>query len=211
MATTKIAPLVWINGFPGCGKLTIASVMKTLHTDMILLDNHKLIDPVEAKYARSHPDYQKERHQYRQNIFREHVSNPATLSRVVVFTGKNSNLPLAINTLLIIVIVIVKDYQSDNILGQKVAEEYREAARTAGRPFKPVYIVCDAEENIKRIAAAGLVNGGTKKLTDPERLRGFRERCDIFRFEDYDGLSLDTTVATPEEVAREILRFVEER
>ncbi|KAI4615905.1 hypothetical protein J4E83_006573 [Alternaria metachromatica] len=142
MDTTKIAPVVWINSFPGCGKLTIASVMKTLHTDMILLDNHKLIDPVEAKFPRSHPDYQKERHRYRQHIFREHVSNPAMLSQVVVFT----------------------DYQSHNPLGQKVAEEYREAARTAGRPFKPVYIVCDVEENIRRIAAAGRVNGGLKRL-----------------------------------------------
>ncbi|KAI4661104.1 uncharacterized protein J4E79_004914 [Alternaria viburni] len=172
MNTTNIAPVVWINGFPGCGKLTIASVMKTLHTDMILLDNHQLIDPVEAKFQRSHPDYQKERHRYRQHIFREY---------------------------------------SDNALGQKVAEEYREAARQAGRPFKPVYILCDVEENIRRVAAAGRVDGGTKKLTDPERLRGFRERCDIFRFDGCDGLSLDTTDSTPEEVAREILRFLEER
>jgi len=88
MSTTKIAPVVWINGFPGCGKLTIASIIKTLHSDMILLDNHSLIDPVEAKFQRSHPDYQKERHLYRQHVFKEHVSNPAKLSQLVVFTGK---------------------------------------------------------------------------------------------------------------------------
>ena len=90
MATTKIAPVVWINGFPGCGKLTIASVMKTLHEDLILLDNHKLIDPVETNFQRSHPDYQKERHLYRQHIFKEHVSNPSKASQIVVFTGETS-------------------------------------------------------------------------------------------------------------------------
>ena len=112
---------------------------------------------------------------------------------------------------MLIIIVVVKDYQSDNALGQKVAEEYREAARQAGRPFKPVYILCDVEENIRRVAAAGRVNGSAKKLTDPERLRDFRERCDIFRFDGCGGLSLDTTDSTPGEVAREILQFVKER
>lgn len=204
MATNKIAPVVWINGFPGCGKLTTTSIVKTLHEDMILLDNHKLIDPVEAKFPRSHPDYQKERHLYRQQIFKEYVSNSTKLSQVVVFTGKTL-LPTINNTSL-----IVQDYQSNNELGQKVATEYLEAARQAGRPFKPVYITCDVDENIKRIASLERVNSSTKKLTDPELLRDFRSRCELFQFEDCSGLTLDTTNTAPKEVARELLQFVKD-
>ncbi len=84
---SKVAPLVWINGFPGAGKLTVATALAELDKTVIVIDNHRLIDPVEAKFPRSHPDYQRERHLYRQKVFEEHVCNPATLSRTVVFTG----------------------------------------------------------------------------------------------------------------------------
>lgn len=82
------SPLIWINGFPGSGKYTVSKVIAQLIPDgAIILDSHKLIDPVEARFPRLHPDYQKERHLYRQAIFKEHVYNEATLSKLVVFTG----------------------------------------------------------------------------------------------------------------------------
>jgi hypothetical protein len=86
----KAAPLVWINGFPGCGKLTMATALATLHGAAILLDNHKLIDPVEAQLPRSHPDYQRKRRLYRQAILDEFVLDTATLSRLVIFTGEDA-------------------------------------------------------------------------------------------------------------------------
>ncbi|KAF2624945.1 hypothetical protein BU25DRAFT_474443, partial [Macroventuria anomochaeta] len=57
VAAPKPAPLVWINGFLGSGKLTIARSLTTLLPSMILIDNHKLIDPVEAHFPQTHPDY----------------------------------------------------------------------------------------------------------------------------------------------------------
>ena len=88
--TVKAAPLVWINGFPGSGKLTMATALATLHGAAILLDNHKLIDPVEARFPRTHPDYQRERQLYRKAIFDEFVFNTATLSQLVIFTGEDA-------------------------------------------------------------------------------------------------------------------------
>lgn len=88
MNPAKPAPLLWINGFPGSGKLTVAKIIAQLTSDAIILDNHKLIDPVEAKFPRIHPDYQKERHLYRQAIFQEHVFGETTLSKLIVFTGE---------------------------------------------------------------------------------------------------------------------------
>lgn len=87
---TSAAPLVWINGFPGCGKLTIASHLERLYDNLILIDNHKLKDPVAAKFPRGHPDYQEERKLCRERVLREVVENPEKLSQMVIFTGKSN-------------------------------------------------------------------------------------------------------------------------
>ncbi|KAL8321796.1 hypothetical protein RB593_004057 [Gaeumannomyces tritici] len=112
MATTKAAPVVWINGFPGCGKLTVATAIRALDETVIVLDNHKLIDPVEERVARTHPSYRHERRCFRQAVLKENVCDPAGLSRLVVFT----------------------DFQSDNELGRAVASEYKDAAISAASP-----------------------------------------------------------------------------
>lgn len=81
--------MIWVNGYPGSGKFTVCEVIRQLVPDgAIILDSHKLIDPVEVKFPRLHPDYQKERHIYRQAIFKQHVYNKDALSKLVVFTGE---------------------------------------------------------------------------------------------------------------------------
>lgn len=82
-----VAPLVWMNGFPGTGKLTVAKAMAALHGSTILLDNHKLIDPVESKISRGHPDYNKARQRQRELAFDEHVYNRDKISELIIFTG----------------------------------------------------------------------------------------------------------------------------
>lgn len=85
-----MAPLVWINGYPGVGKLTVAKAIANLDPTVIVLDNHQLIDPVEAKFSRSHPQYQPERQICRRAMLKKHASDPAQLSRVIICTGKFS-------------------------------------------------------------------------------------------------------------------------
>ncbi|KAK4182082.1 hypothetical protein QBC35DRAFT_396683 [Podospora australis] len=184
----EVAPIIWMNGFPGTGKLTVAEKLAALcgPENATVLDNHKLIDPVEAKIPRSHPDYQKERQLYRQAVFEEHVCNAGTLSRLVIFT----------------------DFQSANELGSQVAKEYQDAASRAGRPFIPIYLICDPEENLKRVANSDRVNSRLGKLTDRGLLQKFMSRCDLFRFDVPDYLTVDTTTATPWETATEILVFL---
>jgi hypothetical protein len=87
MADNKTAPVVWINGFPGSGKLTIANAIATLRKTAIVLDNHKLIDPVETQCPRTHPDYDMQRQVYRKAILEEYVCNSPNLSQLVIFTG----------------------------------------------------------------------------------------------------------------------------
>jgi adenylylsulfate kinase-like enzyme len=88
MMSGTAAPLVWINGFPGSGKLTVATALATLDGSIVVLDNHMLIDPVEARFSREHPRYQQERKVYRTAMLDKHVCNTAQLEHIVVFTGR---------------------------------------------------------------------------------------------------------------------------
>lgn len=54
--------LIWINGFPGAEKHTISKLFATFlgKGDPLLIEYHTLIDQVEAKISRDHPNYQEE-------------------------------------------------------------------------------------------------------------------------------------------------------
>ncbi|KAF4472253.1 hypothetical protein FALBO_852 [Fusarium albosuccineum] len=179
------APLIWINAFPGTGKLAVARAVAALCPRIIVIDNHRLIDPVAMRLSRDDPRYQPERKRERQRAFAEYVLDPTRISQTVLFT----------------------DFQSTSKLGQSVAEEYQAAARQAGRPFLPVYLSCDLNVNIRRALSDSRVNGGTTKLTDPDILRNVRRRSQVFQFEDEPGraCSIDTTAMEPVDVAKQIL------
>ncbi|ETS03819.1 hypothetical protein M419DRAFT_136420 [Trichoderma reesei RUT C-30] len=178
------APLIWINAFPGTGKLTIAKAIKALDESVTVVDNHQLIDPVASRISRDDPRYQAERKRERERAFEKYVYDPATASKTVVFT----------------------DFQSDNELGRSVAKEYLMAAKKAKRLFMPVYLGCDVDVNLKRAASQDRVSGTSTKLTDIALLRDLRSRCKLFEFDDQDFSTwIDTTNKEPEGVAKMIL------
>lgn len=81
---------------------------------------------------------------------------------------------------------IFTDFQSNNELGASVAKEYQHAAKLRGCDFLSVTLVCDLEENERRIQSIGrraLVIGGSHKLLDQEILKEMRERGSLFRFD----------------------------
>ncbi|ETS80087.1 hypothetical protein PFICI_07616 [Pestalotiopsis fici W106-1] len=180
------APLIWINGYPGTGKLTVATALKKLNKSIVLIDNHQLIDPVEAEYSRSHPEYQRQRQIRRKEAFIQHVSSPDSLSQTVVFT----------------------DFQTTNKQGESVAKEYQQAALEAARPFLPIYMTCDEQENIKRVCSKERVDSDTTKLTDRHLLQTFRSSTAIYRFQDCVGLSIDVTDISSEEAASQIAEHI---
>lgn len=77
----------------------------------------------------------------------------------------------------------------------------------AGRPFLPVYLTCDVDSNLERIATQERIDSGTTKLADAQVLGDIRSRYELFVFECRLGLSIDTTDLEPLEAASKILDF----
>lgn len=102
---------------------------------------------------------------------------------------------------------LASDYQSTSEPGPTVAREYEEAARKASRPFRPVYLTCDARVNLERAQSDERRRGGTTKPTDGTVLLGIIEQSENFRFQGHPGLEIDNTCRSPAEVAREILAW----
>ncbi|KAL8866483.1 MAG: hypothetical protein Q9174_006278, partial [Haloplaca sp. 1 TL-2023] len=179
-------PLIWMNGFPGTGKHTIGKLLATLldEGEPLLINNHSLIDPVEAKFARDHPSYQQERRRAREAVFKNLEEDPALRDRIVIFT----------------------DFQSNNDLGSNVAREYEAAASRSRRLFLPVYLECDIKENTRRVANPQRGGSGTTKLLSPEIVAEMRFRCQLFRFDGVKGITLDVTSMRPEEAAEALAR-----
>lgn len=182
-------PIVYINGFPGVGKLTIGRHLATLLSPLNgkLVHNHLLINPADAVLSRSQPGYQALRHAVRAAIISALIHEPATYDSVYVFT----------------------DFQSLNELGKSVCEEYAAATTARGCVFIPVVVTCALDENMERLVSHERAEH--KKLTNVDLARKFREEEDVYRFEDQPAsLEIDVTELEPEEAANRIFEHISE-
>ncbi|CAK1363973.1 unnamed protein product [Cercospora beticola] len=181
-------PLVWINGFPGVGKLTVARELLMLYTkaQVVLIDNHQLIDPVAARLQRDDPEYYVERRKERQKALERWALNRDERHRLVVFT----------------------DYQSKNELSSAVGAEYKDAALRAGRVFIPVVLHCDQSENLKRAVSTERQESGTTKLTDVEILAELRAEHVMLTFDQPTQLGLDVSELSPSVAARKLYEHI---
>lgn len=87
---------IWINGFPGVGKLTVAKALYAMLPGSRLVDNHSLIDQVPV--PRDHPEYNDIRARIRDDLLAA-VAHPASdeesecgsreeqLAKTLIFTG----------------------------------------------------------------------------------------------------------------------------
>lgn len=83
---TQPAPVIWLNGFPGAGKLTVAERLAEIFgEEALLIDSHQLIDVVTL--PRDHPEYRAKRKAVRALAFQKYVYSKETLGRAVIFTG----------------------------------------------------------------------------------------------------------------------------
>ena len=215
------APLIWINGFPGTGKYTVAKQLVAIlgNERAVLIDSHQLIDPVEADMARNnpehlnirlHPDYNIRRREKRDVILEQFARDASMFSRMIIFTGKYhfrtpSGYILGINAASL---TTMADFQSDNNLGQDVAMEYVKAARESERPFLPVNMTCNIEENMRRVQSVERQQSSSRKLLDCEELKAMWTRSKLLCFRDMESLDLDVTQRSPQETAMVLRDYV---
>jgi hypothetical protein len=199
VAGSKPLPIIHLNGFPGTGKLTIArKLVEQLNRDFEkqqpydsarparakLVHNHLLIDPAAAVLERKQSGYNELRTAIRQAVFTTLVKEISTYDTIYVFT----------------------DWQSGDVLGTEVCEEYLAMAKARGSQFIPILITCDEQENVRRIQ--GVERAISTKLTDSELLVQWRQEVDpppVYLFRDEKArLELDVTSLKPEQAAEAI-------
>ncbi|MEI2297807.1 AAA family ATPase [Ensifer sp. MJa1] len=170
--------VVHINGWPGSGKLTIARHLAE-RLGARLADNHTLINPAEALFARSNPLYRSLRAAIRKSVFEHLVKAPVEQS--FVFT----------------------DALSDDATDTQAFEDCAALARERGARFVAVVVDCDVEENLKRLARAG--RSKQHKLTDPAVLLDLRAKHRLLRGNGHAVVEVDVTTLGADEAAEHIV------
>lgn len=143
--------IVVLNGFPGTGKLTILKKAKALFPEnkSCLLDNHLLIDPVEAVIPGRSDEHHELRRQVRAPIFAK-LAERARNGCIVFMTAC-----LAEN----------------NMRDAAFLEEHLDLVRGADVPIFWVNAHCHPAVLEQRLTSSERCNGSKTKLTDVDVLR----------------------------------------
>lgn len=150
-ATPTRGKVVVLNGFPGTGKLTILQQAKALLPENIacLLDNHLLIDPVEAVVPGRSDEHHALRRQVRAPVFAK-LAERAREGCVVFMTACLAE---------------------DSVGDAAFLEEHLDLVRGTDVPIFWVNAHCDPAVLEQRLKSAGRCSGSKTKLTDVNVLR----------------------------------------
>lgn len=191
MMTSKTpAPVLYINGHPGVGKLTIARSLHPLLLNSRILHNHEIIDPVHLTHPRGCTSYQAKRSEFRQEKLKEIKSDPELRDVIFIFTDSQ----VEYND-------CVSDYTDLALSDEK----------GPGRRLYSIILECELEENCRRLVMGERGKGEKGKLVDVKTLREYRSRGGVLRFEEEDELVIDVTKVTAAEAAGSIKSFFEGR
>ncbi|KAF5267024.1 hypothetical protein FOXYS1_2108, partial [Fusarium oxysporum] len=178
---------VYINGFPGIGKLTIAKELQQLLPDSKVYHNHLVIDPIDALVERLSPGYHEMRTGLRRYVLNEIATSEYTKDKTWIFT----------------------DAREASAAGEMGAKDYEVAARKRGVSFISIVLECEMEENIRRAINPMRSQSVDAKLTDETILRPILETEKIYRFGNVNELVLDVTKLSSKEAALRIKEHVD--
>ena len=222
------APVVWINGWQGVGKSSVAAWLSQLlgEDKALLVENHQ--DTEQA--AASTPSGMKRRQDSlscSSDDFDVGTSNwaatpaqPARQEQPPLVDSKDQA-PIGYHkatlatiedeaTLSKVIILTHCATASTADATAASARAYAEAARHRGRKFLPVYLDCHVDENARRVETlerrSSLRRGMIRSGDEARRARGSGGL--LFAFADLPGLSLNITRMEPHEAAMEVLSFV---
>ncbi|KAF6840687.1 hypothetical protein CPLU01_01058 [Colletotrichum plurivorum] len=183
--TGDIPRFIYINGFPGVGKLTVAQELQKLIPRSRIFHNHLLIDPVTAIIDRDSPEYHEVRASVRQHLLSIIATSEATKGITWIFTDSRSSEPIGISG----------------------ARDYKLAAEQRGADFIPVVLTCSLEENISRVISEA--RRSTAKLIDSRFVQQIRQQEVIHSFGGQElELELNVTRVSASEAALSIFQHV---
>jgi hypothetical protein len=167
-----------INGWPGCGKLTIARLVAA-RLDARLLDNHTLLNPAEALFGRDDPLHRSLRYKLREIV----LAHAAQLAPDVP--------------------IVFTDALADDPGDAALFEEYRALARKRSARLVSAILDCGLDENLQRLTQAGRAE--QHKLVRPAVLRDLRDRYVLLRPDGVETIELDVTRLSAEDAAFALL------
>ncbi|KAF5685237.1 ribose 5-phosphate isomerase A [Fusarium circinatum] len=138
---------VYINGFPGIGKLTIANELQQLLPSSKVYHNHLFIDPIDALVERSSPSYHAMRTGLRRYVVNEIATSEYTKDITWIFT----------------------DAREASAAGEMGAKDYEAAAAKRGVSFISIVLECEIGENMRRAIDLRRAANIGAKLTDETR------------------------------------------
>lgn len=157
--------VVVLNGFPGTGKLTIATKMRSYFPEdtIRLIDNHLLIDPAQAIYPSRSAAHCELRRKLREVAF--------DAIRKIAQEGKT---------------VLMTACLVDNEADVKIFEEHISIVRNTHIPIYWLNLGCDRYVLEKRVTSKERREGGKTKLTDASVLRQMVEDHRLLNPRPYD-------------------------
>ena len=181
--------IIYILGFPGTGKLTIAKEI-CKQADIKLVDNHLTCNPV---FALIHTDGK--------TPLPESVWNNVAEIRRVVF---NTMVNLSPADWSFVLTNALNKNDPDDIPIFKATEEMAKARNAC---FVPVRLLCGKEENLRRVVSPER-KLNMKHIT-PEGLERVRRDNDVFYSNHPNELTLDVTDLPAKKAAKLILKHAE--
>lgn len=180
-------PFIYINGWPGSGKHTTARALeKRLAGKARVVHNHLHIDLAGAILPRTSPGYYQLREQLREVFFQTLAAASETFDYIYIFTDSQTNDPV----------------------GRGVTSHFAQAASERGCNFVPIVLICEEEENLKRLRSQerlDLAESGRGLLLDTELLRGFRKKGEILKWPCKELLVIDVTNTGVDDVVKKII------
>ncbi|KAF3158953.1 hypothetical protein TWF106_003826 [Orbilia oligospora] len=186
-----IGRTIFINGYPGTGKLTVAKELQKIIPNSRVFDHHLLIDAARATFNQSDPEYQILRKAFRTTLLDS------------INTASTDHSPTT---------WIFTECQSNSHIGTSISHEYLAAAKRRSSPFVSIILTCSLEENLRRLSHPSRKTTPRRKLTNREVLKAIRDEEVIHRFGDWIGvreLLVDNSKLEPEEAAVVIKTFLE--
>ena len=177
MEETYETCVVLMLGYPGMGKRTVGSRLAEV-LDGVLVDNQLLFYPVVALWRWDGKSWMPpeiwDRVALIRNVVLGTIEDLAPRTNNYVFTN------------------VLKDEPD----GAATFEQLRSLAQRRGSLFLPVMLTCDIDVQVSRIDNADRI--ALRKGSDPEGYRWHREHTVLFRPQEDEALTIDTTETSPE-------------